>query len=349
MTTIANLHTGFISSAQSLTASITASGIAAAAWSIGGGGQISLRSSAGAWSVPVSFVTSGSASNLVAKLDAQGNGMAVWAQSAASVPVIDAVSWNAAGVFGNVTQVSSSAQSAAQPDLAVNEAGSAVVVWQASALNDNGNPNQIESATRPAGGSWSPPTAVSPVMSATWTPRVALDAGGSATAIWQQGGVNIDAATRPAGGSWSSAVLLGTPGASAVGSGAVAADSAGNVTATWSANLGGSASVSSATRPAGGSWGAATTLGPCGTQGCVPVLAAARDGSITLVGFSPAGATSSNVAVRLGQGSWTAFSIGTRVLPIAYVAAGNGARATAVWIVGIPVKYHNSLKQSDLQ
>jgi hypothetical protein len=36
-------------------------------------------------------------------------------------------------------------------------------------------------------------------------------------------------------------------------------------------------------------------------------------------------------------------------MPIAYVAATNSARASAVWIVGIGVKYHNALKQSDFQ
>ena len=348
MTTVANLHSGFISSAQSLTASITASGIAAAAWSIGGSVQISLRSSAGVWSAPVSFGTSGSASNLVEKLDAQGNGVATWAQTASTVPVIEAVTWNAAGTFGSVTQVSSSTQGAAQPDLAVNEAGTAIVVWQAFAPNDNGNPNQIESATRPAGGSWSSPTAVSPVMSATWTPRVALDSAGNATAVWQQGGVNIDAAARPAGGSWSSPVQIEMSGFTQASGEAVAADSAGNVTATWMSSLSGSALVRSATRPAGGSWATPSTLAQCAST-CVPQLAAARDGSITLVGFAPAGGASSNVAVRLGQGSWAPMTVGSKVLPVTYVAATSGARASAVWIFGIPVKYHNSLKQSDFQ
>lgn len=347
MATIANFHSGFISSAQSLTASIAAGGIAAAAWSIGGGVQISLRSAAGTWSAPVGFATSGSASNLVERLDAQGNGVATWAQTTATVPVIEAVTWNAAGAFDSVTQVSSSTQGAAQPDLAVNEAGTAVVVWQAFAPNDNGNPNQIESATRPAGGSWSVATAVSPVMSATWTPRVALDSAGAATAVWQQGGINIDVSTRPAGGSWASPVDVETSGWITAGDEAIAADSSGNVTATWVSSQSGSALVRSATRPAGGAFGAPTTLAPCGTQGCSPVLAVARDGSIAVVGFSPAGATSSNVAVRLGQGSWAPMKVGTTALPVGYVAATSGARATAVWIVGIPVKYHNALKQSD--
>jgi hypothetical protein len=264
------------------------------------------------------------------------------------VPVIEAVTWNTAGTFGSVTQLSSTAQGAAQPDLAVNETGTAVVVWQAFAPNDNGNPNQIESATRPAGGTWSAPTAVSPVMSATWTPRVALSSAGSATAVWQQGGVDIDAATRTAGGSWSSPVQIETSGFAAAGGEAIAADSAGNVTATWMSGLSGSAVVRTATRPAPGSWSAPSTLAQCGST-CAPQLAAARDGSITVVGFAPAGGTSSNVAVRLGQGPWTPTSVGTTHLPVTYVAATDGARASAVWIFGIPVKYHNSLKQSDFQ
>jgi hypothetical protein len=120
------------------------------------------------------------------------------------------------------------------------------------------------------------------------------------------------------------------------------------VTATWASTLSGSTVVRSATHPAGGSWAAPATLAPCAST-CVPQLAAARDGSITVVGFAFAGGASPNVAVRLGQGSWTTSSIGASVRPIAYVAATNGAGASAVWIFGIQVKYHNSLKLSDFR
>jgi len=134
--------------------------------------------------------------------------------------------------------------------------------------------------------------------------------------------------------------------ASLVGPDSVASDASGNVTATWAVNdPNGVVSVHAATRPAGSPWGAPTNLGPC-VSTCVPNLAAARDGSIAVVGWSPAGATV-NAAVRLGLGTWSSSVVGSGNAKLTYLVAGNSAFASAVWSVGIGVKYKVALKQSD--
>ncbi len=60
------------------------------------------------------------------------------------------------------------------------------------------------------------------------------------------------------------------------------------------------------------------------------------------------GGPSVNAAVRLGLGAaWTSSVVGATCARLTYLVAGNGAFASAVWPVGIGVKYHVALKQSD--
>ena len=186
--------------------------------------------------------------------------------------------------------------------------------------------------------------AASPVLSQASGPRVALDGSGNATVVWEAS-TTVNAATRPVGGAWGSPALIET--ASLVGPDSVVADASGNITAAWAVNdpTNGSVAVHAATRPAGSPWGPPANLGPCAST-CVPNLAASRDGSIAVVGWSPSG-PSVNAAVRLGLGTWSSTVVGSGSAKVTYLVAGNNAFASAVWPVGIGVKYHVALKQSD--
>ncbi len=342
-TTVWSVTNGFFSTPQNLSASIGANNTASAAWLLGSSVLIALRSSAGVWQKPVTIATSGSgAAALVAKSDAQGNGVAAWSEFTAAGSIVEAVTWTASGTFGSVVQLSALGQSEFLPDLAVNETGTAVVVWP-QATTFGGNSYQVESATRPAGGSWSAATAASTVIPQASSPRVALDASGDATVVWEQGST-VNAATRPVGGAWGSPTLMET--ANFVGLDSVASDASGDVTAAWAVNgANGVVSVHAATRPAGSPWGAPANLGPCAST-CALNLAASRDGSIAVVGWSPSG-PSVNAAVRLSLGAWSSSLVGASNAKLTYVVAGNSAFASAVWPVGIGVKYHVALKQSD--
>jgi hypothetical protein len=200
-TTIWSVTNGFISTPQSVSASIGANNTASAAWLLGGSILIALRSTSGTWQAPVRIATSGSgAAGLVLKSDAQGNGVAAWSEFTAAGSVVEAVTWTASGAFSSVVQLSGLGQSEFLPDLAVNETGTAVVVWP-QATTFGGSSYQVESATRPAGGNWSAATAVSPVIPQAYSPRVALDGSGDATVVWEQSGT-VKSATRPSGGVW---------------------------------------------------------------------------------------------------------------------------------------------------
>jgi hypothetical protein len=54
-----------------------------------------------------------------------------------------------------------------------------------------------------------------------------------------------------------------------------------------------------------------------------------------------------NAAVRLGLGTWSSMVVGSGSAKLTYLVPGNNAFASAVWPVGIQVKYHLALKQSD--
>ena len=118
-------------SATSLPLSVvlSANNYAAAAWQ----DAIALRSPAGVWQAPVHLDLTGSVFNFQIKLDAQGNGVAVWGRLTDTNTVVEAVTWTANGTFGSVVQLSPSSHGAFGPQLAINDAGTAVVVWLASA------------------------------------------------------------------------------------------------------------------------------------------------------------------------------------------------------------------------
>ena len=253
LTSIASVH------AASLPVGVAlgAGNHAAATWE----DVIALRSPAGVWQAPVSLGLAASPSNFQAKLDAQGNGVAVWGRLTDTNSVIEAVTWTASGTFGGVVQLSSSSHGAFAPQLAVNDAGTAVVVWLASPPRDNADPYQVESATRPAGGSWSAVTEASPNVPQTWEAGVALDGAGNATAIWTTATTlaseHLFAATRPARGAWGSPTRIEPSDWNSLSEGSMAADAAGDVTVSWvGQDTMGENHVRTATLSAGGDWGA---------------------------------------------------------------------------------------------
>jgi hypothetical protein len=336
-----------------LTTALSANNDAAAAWI----DAIALRSPAGVWQAPVDLRLMGSVSSFQVKLDAQGNGVAVWGRLTDTNSLVEAVTWTANGTFGNVVQLSPSSHGAFGPQLAVDDAGTAVVVWLASPPRDNADPYQVESATRPAGGNWSAVTTASPVVPQTWAPGVALDGSGNATAMWTTATTldteRLFAATRPAGGGWGSPTRIEPTDWHALSENSLAADAAGNVTVSWvGQDQSGLNNVRTATLPVGGAWEAPTTLGQCRivSSYCLVQVSAARDGSITVVGwgaYQPA--RGNNIAVRLGSGAWVPMAVGNNGPQIGYVLTTNNARASVVWKAPIGVRYRVDLRQSDFQ
>lgn len=329
-TTISALYT----SLGSVTAAVSNNGTAAAGWSTSSSIQVALRSAAGTWSAPVTLTTGGWYMNLQLKADAQGNGVMIWRQMT-SPPSVQAVTWTSGGAFGAPVQLSSSSHGAGLPDLAMNDAGSAVVTWQAP---DTSNPNQVEWVSRAPGGAWSAPAVLSPVQTQVWSPQVAIDGAGNMSAIWEQGNTagayNIYVATRNAGGSWSTPVLLDA-GTTWAGMPNVETDAAGHFTAAWLVALSNGNEVHASTRNPGSSFSAPILLGACSSYigNCSkPEIGASADGSLTVVGWAAQGGTNSpNVAVRLGLGGWTHTVLSSDNSLQLFVAAPNQAAASALF------------------
>jgi hypothetical protein len=317
---------------------------------------IALRSPAGVWRAPVSLGLTGAVSDFQAKLDAQGNGVAVWGRLTDTNSLVEAVTWTAAGMFGGVVQLSSSSHGAFGPQLAINDAGTAVVVWLASPPRDNADPYQVESTTRPAGGNWSAVTTASPSVPQTRAPGVALDGAGNTTAMWMTATTltskRLFAATRPAGGAWGSPTRIEPSDWNDLSENSMATDAAGDVTASWvGEDTTGQNNVRTAALPVGGTWAAPITLGQCRivSSSCLVQVSAASDGSIAVVGWGAYPPTVNNVAVRLASGTWTPMAVGNGSPQLSQVLATNNAHATVVWSAKIGVRYKVDLRQSDFR
>ena len=331
---------------------IGANNFAAATWE----DVVALRSPAGVWRAPVSLGLTGTVSDFQVKLDGQGNGVAVWGRLTDTNSLVEAVTWTAAGTFGSIVQLSPASHGAFGPQLAVNDAGTAVVVWLASPPRDNADPYQLESATRPAGGSWSAVTTASPNVPQTWASGVALDGAGNATAIWITATTltskRLFAATRPTGGAWGSPTRIEPSDWYDLSENSMAADAAGDVTVSWvGEDMTGQNNVRTATLPVGNIWATPTTLGQCRivSSSCVVQVSAAGDGSITVVGWGAHPPTLNNVAVRLGSGAWTPMAVGSGSPQLRHVLATDNAHASVVWSAPIGVRYKLDLRQSDFR
>jgi hypothetical protein len=100
----------------------------------------------------------------------------------------------------------------------------------------DGAHDQVQTASRPPGGTWSRPVALSSCCEDAQAPRVAAGPDGRSTALWRAPlyGVyeHIVAATRTPDGSWSAPIIVSEDSPRASGA-RVAAGSDGTVAAVW--------------------------------------------------------------------------------------------------------------------
>lgn len=132
---------------------------------------------------------------------------------------------------------------------------------------------------------------------------------------------------------WPRAGTLSAPGQDAWGP-AVAVAPDGAVTALWSRRVGGHLRVQAATRPAGGSWGAAVNLSPAGQDAMDPQVAAGRRGAVVAVWRVWDGSRHRVQAVLRSGDGWSAPAYlsgagGDAWEP--HVAMGERGTAVAVW------------------
>jgi hypothetical protein len=169
--------------------------------------EVSARpAGAGPWqpAQPISDATKQGSEAQVA-LDAAGDALVVWLSFDGSEYSI--LSASRPGLTGawqapvTIKNLGATTVSEPRPDLAVNAAGDAVVVWE----RPNGAATIVEAAIRTgAGGSWAAPETLSETAEGMHPPEVGIDATGAATAVWEGKAVDtvVDAAERPPQGKW---------------------------------------------------------------------------------------------------------------------------------------------------
>jgi hypothetical protein len=233
-------------------------------------------------------------SNAQVAIDARGNALAVWQDTPTAVAAWRpaGASWGAPQVVG-VSATADSVQAAIAPD------GNALALWRrAQKLDDDSGSEVVEAASRPAGGDWSAPKALSStspgLLYGVGQPHVAVDARGKAMAVWERisgADVIVEAAWRPAHEDW------GEPAKLSIGRGEaaprVALDARGNAVAVWQlttepppqgSNEPGTAHafIQAAARPAGGGWSRPQRLSP-GNDSFSPEVAVDAKGNAVAV------------------------------------------------------------------
>ena len=248
---------------------------------------------AGSWQAPVEISAPAElTSGRQVAVDARANAVAVWVASSpvgnSANLVVHAAQRPAGGRWRAPVRLSATAGMAYAAQIAVDGRGNAVAVW----LRSSGSSGRsfVESATRPAGGSWQAPTQVSQVGSGESEPHVGIDGQGNAVAVWQRtdaGGTVVQSAFRSAsGGRWGAPVDIGRLSAASKNLAVprVAVNARGDAAAVWTnVTVGNMGVVEGAIRPAGGAWQTAAALSQNGGQSFTSEVAISPQGDATAV------------------------------------------------------------------
>jgi hypothetical protein len=267
-------------------------------------------------------------------MNASSDAIVVWRRfdEKNSVIRIDARARSASGVLGPVQTLSDSTQNADVPQVAITDAGDAMVVWR----HFDGTNWRIQARTRFADGTLGPVRMVSKTNEDGQGPKVVLDADGTALVVWQSSVGHIEAAQGSLTEKFGAvkAISDGTDTFKA-NSPVVALDGDGNALIAWTLALesaGGASVVEARTRAASGKLGPIMTLSE--ERANAPKIAGGADGSAVLIWNRFDGTVSRIEAVTFSNGkfgklqSLTGATQNTDAPDIAI--AGNG-KAVATW------------------
>jgi hypothetical protein len=276
--------------------------------------EAATRPAGGGWSASVQLQAGEQPLSPKVVVSPDGEATVVWLGFDGSNEVVRAATRPAGGAWTEPVALSDVNEYAGEPDIAIDPQGNATAVWTTGPQFEYGF---VQTATRPAGGSWSEPVALSEESEAAASPHIASDSQGNLTAIWVSGGEEgiIQSKTRPVGGEWSSAAVdvSGEDGLSSRPR--IAIDGQGDVVAVWEqkdipAPSGFHYFIQTARR-AGGSWSTPLTISREDGIAVNPELAVDSDGNATVIWvWNPlATGTATGLQARSGTagGSWGAI------------------------------------------
>jgi hypothetical protein len=237
----------------------------------------------GVWQTPVDLSAPGKdAVNATVAMDPAGDAVAVWQRNDGSNQIVQGSYRPAGGDFGAPVDLSAAGQNALRPQVAMDTAGDAVVVWHRS----NGTNTIVQASVRTAGGSFSAPVDLSAPGQDADAAQVAMDPGGDAIAIWERSnGTNqiVQASVRPAGANFGAPTDVSLSSQSSDGP-QIAMDQAGDATAVWRCSSCSSTVVGGTYRPAtSGIWQTPIDLSVSGQSANSQELAMDQAGDATAV------------------------------------------------------------------
>jgi hypothetical protein len=303
--------------------------------------ESAVRPAGGPWSTPSPFFGGmEDAYGLQIAVDLLGNETAIWGRRLGHSGVVQSATRPAGGSWS--PPVTLSAVGAWPGLLAAGPEGTVTAVWLLE--REEGWRSAVQSATRPAGGSWSAPVTVSPLRKDARSPQIALDPQGGATVVWEEeySGA-IESSTRSSGGIWSAPVTLSANGVWGAWP-QVAVDAQGNATAVWVGRVPNGRRFSAygrriqtATRPAGGTWSVPVSISKPGHRHVQdPQIAVSPQGDATAIWQRSNGSyLVVQGATRPSEGGWsrpvditTGYGRGGQHLQLVVNSWGN---TTAIW------------------
>lgn len=265
--------------------------------------QVAERPVGGSWSQPEDLSDSGEdAGEADVAVDAEGNAIAVWYRFDGNNHTIVELSERPfGGDWAEPIELSSHDVYAYEPHVAVNARGDATVIWHAFGTGET----LVQSAERPAGGTWSEPADLSPPGKEGTEAKAGVDAAGTATAVWEllEGSKAwIQTSRRSLGGSWSEPEDLSSHEYAAFIPD-LAVTGGGDATTVW-AQFENEPERIRAAQLNGGEWSEAKTLS--GTWADEPQVAVDGTGNAVVI-WARAGEETTLIesAEHLVGGSWT--------------------------------------------
>ena len=231
--------------------------------------QSATRSFGGIWSAPVTLSPPRKAARSPQiAIDPQGGATAVWEEEYSGA--IESATRSSGGIWSAPVTLSGDGVVGGWPQVAVDSQGNATAVWAGRASDGRRiriQSRRIQTATRPAGGTWSAPVSISkPGHRHVQDPQIAVSPQGEATAIWQRSNgryLVVQGASRPAGGGWSRPVDITTGHGRGGQHLQLVVDSWGNATAIWEGydtRPGPDFAIQAAKHPPGGAWSRPTDI-----------------------------------------------------------------------------------------
>jgi len=267
-------------------------------------------------------------------VDGAGGAIVAWTRYNGSKDVVQAALKPAGEPWGKSVTLSEAGEEASEPQVAMDPAGDAVVVWR----QFNGSDYIVQAAVKPAGEPWGKSVTLSEAGEEASEPQVAVNPAGDAVAVWRRFNGSdyvVQAALKPASEPWGKPAALSEAGQEA-SQPRVAVDAAGEATAVWRRYNGSDHVIQAAQEPVGEPWSKPDTLSEAGQEAYEPEVAVDGAGNATAVwGYYREYLDSFvQVAVRPAGGSWggpATLSEAGQEISEPQIAVDAGGDAATVW------------------